>query len=108
MQYVFSAASSPKVHHFSIFLHNNISKMHIFRAPSSTLGGVRQMRLQTFLYKIPLRTTFIKLFWCEVYFWQRLSINAKIRAFFTNHNVNSSANDRGTIFGIMHEGEPLD
>ncbi len=30
-------------------------------------------------------------FWCDVYFWQRLSINAKIYAFSIDHNVNSSA-----------------
>ncbi len=25
----------------------------------------------------------------------------------SDHNVNSSANDRGAIFGIRHAGEPL-
>ncbi len=36
-----------------------------------------------------------------------IRVNAKIRAFSIHHNVNSSANDRGAIFGIMYAGEPL-
>ncbi len=66
------------------------------------------MRLQTFLYKIQLQTTFIRsFFWCDVYFWQHSSINAKIRAIPIDHNVNSSAYDQSAIFGIPHVGEPL-
>ncbi len=34
-------------------------------------------------------------------------VNANIPAFSIDHNVNSSANDRDAIFGIMHAGEPL-
>ncbi len=70
-----------------------------FKPPCSTLVGDRHMRSRTFLYEIQLRTTFIRgSFWCDAYFWQCSAINAKIRAFSINHNVNSSANDRGTIF----------
>ncbi len=31
----------------------------------------------------------------------------KFVAFSINHNVNSSTNDQGAIFGIMRVGEPL-
>ncbi len=43
--------------------------------PSSTKGGDRHMCLQTFLYKIQFRTTFIWTFFrCDAYFWQRSAL----------------------------------
>ncbi len=79
-----------------------------FEPPSSPLVRDRHMRLGTCLYEIKFRTTFVlTIFWCDAYFWHRSSINAKICTFSIDRNVNSSTNDRGATFGIMHAGEPL-
>ncbi len=104
---IFGSSQAPKWIYFSFFLHYNISKMGIFRAPWLHSGGDRHMPSQAFLYKIQFQTFIRTFFWCDAYFWQHSSVNAKIHAFSIDHNVKSSANDRGAIFGMMHAGEPL-
>ncbi len=75
-----------------------------FEPPSFTLGGDRHMRSRTFFVQDSITNNFYLKFFN---FWQHSSVNAKICAFSIDYNVNSSANDRGTIFGIMHASEPL-